>query len=169
MDIYSIYKATNLLNGKCYIGFDSNWPKRQEKHFHWAFYITLKKHKEYYYSIHKALREFGKDFFTWEIIYQSQDSKHCLKVMEPYFIKEYDSFQNGYNMTSGGDGRMVPHTPETIIKMKQRIPWNKGIKTGPQSLERIEKTKKALTGKIRGPYKGNLEYSSSWQVLHIPK
>ena len=31
-EIFSIYKATNLINDKCYIGFDSNWPNRKNIH-----------------------------------------------------------------------------------------------------------------------------------------
>jgi hypothetical protein len=32
MNIYSIYKATNIKNSKSYIGFDSHWPKRRSEH-----------------------------------------------------------------------------------------------------------------------------------------
>ena len=32
MNIYTIYRATNTINGKVYIGFDSAWPKRKRGH-----------------------------------------------------------------------------------------------------------------------------------------
>ena len=34
MSIYSIYKATNKITRKSYIGFDSNWPRRKNTHRH---------------------------------------------------------------------------------------------------------------------------------------
>jgi len=37
MNIYSIYKATNKITGKIYIGFDSNWPKRKKRHLSNSF------------------------------------------------------------------------------------------------------------------------------------
>ena len=39
-------------------------------------------------------------------MYQSKDREHTLKTMEPYFINEYDSFNNGYNSTIGGEGTL---------------------------------------------------------------
>ena len=94
--IYSIYKVTNTINGKVYIGFDSNWPKRKSVHKSLSKNPTQK--------FHKALKKHGWDNFTWEIIYQSKNKEHCLNVMEPHFITENNSFKNGYNMTLGGEG-----------------------------------------------------------------
>ena len=96
--VFSIYKATNIITGKSYIGFDSNWPKRKFCH------KSSSKHENTIFYC--AIRKYGWDNFKWDVIYQSTDSNHCLKEMEPYFIKEYDTFNraNGYNMTLGGDG-----------------------------------------------------------------
>jgi group I intron endonuclease len=129
MNIYSIYKATNKINGKSYIGFDSDWPSRKYKHKQ----LSLKNKQSLYF----AIRKYGWENFIWEVIYQSTDGKHCLSVMEPYFIKEYNCYINGYNMTIGGDGAIgykhsedmkkylsekrkgkgIPHTTETKYKM----------------------------------------------------
>lgn len=112
--IYSIYKATNLINNKIYIGFDSNWPKRKHNHSKDSF---NKKRKQYWYKFHKTIREFGFNNFEWEIIYQSLEGAHTLKIMEPYFIKQYDSFNNGYNMTKGGEGNLgLKHSKEQKYK-----------------------------------------------------
>jgi|GEM_PF-2535757 len=106
MKIYTIYKATNIINKKVYIGFDSNWPKRMYNHNRDAFNINT---KTYNTVFHRAIRKYGKDIFSWEVLYQSKDREHTLKEMERYFIKEFKSFIyyknfNGYNMTLGGDG-----------------------------------------------------------------
>lgn len=104
MNIYSIYKATNLVNHKVYIGFDSKWPTRKTTH-HRNLQTSQYEHLVFY----KALRKYGWENFFWEVIYQSLDNNHCLNVMEPFFISEYKSYiwdqeSNGYNMTRGGDG-----------------------------------------------------------------
>jgi hypothetical protein len=54
--------------------------------------------------LYLAINKYSWDNFEWDVIYQSMDSVHTLKTMEPYFIQEYNSFAKGYNMTNGGDG-----------------------------------------------------------------
>ena len=101
--IFTIYRCVNLLNGKCYIGFASNWPKRQRDHK--RSHLDPKKSTKFYH----ALSKYGWNNFQWDIIYQSKElcqnpkQSHTLNVMEPFFIKEYDSIENGYNTTLGGD------------------------------------------------------------------
>jgi len=97
MQIYSIYKITNKTNGKTYIGFDSNWPNRKYQHK-----SRSKKNKKYH--LYLAINKYGWNNFEWDVIYQSTDASHTLKIMEPYFIKEFNSFTDGYNMTEGGEG-----------------------------------------------------------------
>lgn len=106
MNIYTIYKATNKINGKIYIGFDSNYPERISEHLRDAFNIE---HKAYSTVFHKSIRKYGKENFSWEIEYQSKEKDHTLNIMENYFIDMYRSYikfkdSNGYNMTIGGEG-----------------------------------------------------------------
>jgi len=93
----TIYKATNLINGKSYIGFDSAWPKRMNRHLENANYNREGK-------FYDAIRKYGWENFQWEILYQSEDKERTLNVMEPQFIREYNTFNQGYNMTEGGEG-----------------------------------------------------------------
>ena len=106
MNIYSIYKATNNINNKVYIGFDSNWPSR--KNYHHYIHCNDENPLQIFY---RALKKHGWDAFQWEVIYQSYDGTHTLKIMESFFIKEYNSYvwfekSNGYNMTLGGEGTL---------------------------------------------------------------
>jgi group I intron endonuclease len=89
--IYSIYKITNTLNNQCYIGYTNNWKLRKRQHKRYSNP-----------QLHKAFNQYGVDNFTFDIIYQSKDKNYCLNTMEPHFIKEYDSIQNGYNTAIGG-------------------------------------------------------------------
>ncbi len=112
-NIYSIYKATNTITGQYYIGFDKKWPNRQKAHLKES---RQKNNKQYWYDISKAIREYGWPNFTWEVIYQSNDMLHTLKIMEPHFIIHYQSKRpNGYNMTSGGEGFTGKHSKETLL------------------------------------------------------
>lgn len=140
MNIYSIYKATNNVNGKSYIGFDANWPTRQKNH--------KKNYTERNSNFYAALRKHGWENFTWEILYQSTDKEYTHKVMEEHFIREYDTHcdtGHGYNMSYGGDGgnralstrekfsrNAVNRTPEHIANLngqfqKGCVAWNKGL------------------------------------------
>ena len=94
MNIYTIYRATNCVNGKVYIGFDSSWPSRKLNHKAASKTQSCK--------FYNAIRKYGWDSFVWEVIYQSLDYNHTLNTMEDYFIKEHDSIFCGYNSKNGG-------------------------------------------------------------------
>lgn len=138
MSIYTIYKATNTINGKVYIGFDSNWPVRKRQHLRSA-------EKNSKFLFHCALREYGPDAFEWEAICQSKDGNHLLNEMEHHFIKEYNSFYlngQGYNMTLGGDGFLgYKRTDEE----RRRISQSKtGIPRSEETKRRISESKRNL-------------------------
>ena len=139
MNIYSIYKATCVVTNQSYIGFDSNWPNRQKIHKSFS-----KKPKTYF---QRALKKYGWNNFIWEILYQSKDKNHCLKTMEPHFIKEYDCFKNGYNMTLGGEGtfgKKLSHKSKLKISKA-----NKG-KTTTLGLKHSQETKNKISLKRKG-------------------
>ena len=94
----TIYLVTNLISETQYIGFTSK-----------LLHERIKTHKQRLNSglkskFYEAIRSYGWNNFKWEILYQSWDAEHCLNVMEPLFIEQFDTFFNGYNMTKGGEG-----------------------------------------------------------------
>jgi group I intron endonuclease len=134
MNIYSIYKATNKITGKSYIGFDSHWPKRMNEHKNTAKNTKSKRFHRFHASLHKH----GFHNFEWTILYQSKNGEHCLKEMEPYFIKQYNTLNDGYNHTLGGEGTLgYRHTEETKNKLKV-----------PKTKQHKEKMSIAKKGKI---------------------
>ena len=106
MQLYTIYLATNVVNGKQYVGFDSAWPRRKQSHLAAVYSKSPKQYKQYF---HDAIRKYGKRSFSWEVIYQSLDEEHTLTIMEEFFITQYRTYVgyadcNGYNLTLGGEG-----------------------------------------------------------------
>jgi group I intron endonuclease len=92
-----IYKATNIINDKVYIGQTKNSLKiRKRKHIN-----DMRKSNTYFSN---ALNKYGSSKFVWEVI-EDCESKEELDEMEFHYIKQYNSLKpNGYNMTLGGEG-----------------------------------------------------------------
>ena len=88
----AIYKITNLINGKIYVG-QSKDPVRRWKEHKWdAFNSNCKENS----AIHKAFSKYGLENFEFTIIglFENYNEK------EKYYIKELDTlFPNGYNLT----------------------------------------------------------------------
>ena len=86
-----LYKITNTINNKCYVGFTSlSVEERFETH------IKNSKYKRNDQKIYNAIRKYGVENFIVEQIYQGDDA---LK-QEDEFIKKYKA---EYNMTEGGN------------------------------------------------------------------
>jgi group I intron endonuclease len=145
MKTYTIYKATNQVNNKVYIGFTANWPQRINGHNYDRRYGNAD-NKAFY----KALKKYGWDNFKWEAIYQSKDEGHTLTIMEPHFITEHRSWVgfddcNGYNITRGGEGASgYKRTKELIESHRQKM---KGRKFTPEHIaNRIASFKRTMNG-----------------------
>jgi group I intron endonuclease len=92
-----IYKATNVSNGKVYIGKTTlSLNVRKARH-----YASAKRGSET--NFHRALRIHSNECFKWEILSKAIDETE-LNEFEVKYIKEYNSYKKGYNMTEGGDG-----------------------------------------------------------------
>lgn len=147
-EIYTIYKATNIINGKCYIGFTSNFHNRLLDH---RKNFRNKNSKKYYNKFYCAIRKYGWDNFQWEFLYQSKDKDHCLSEMETYFIKEYNSFalvenSNGYNLTLGGEG-----TPGIVKSERSKKHHSEKMKGRKFTEEHKSNISNSLKGKKRTP------------------
>lgn len=114
MDV--IYKISSP-KGKVYIGRTNNFDGRMIEH---KCSALTKKSKN---SLHKAIRKYGWDNMTKEIICEI-DSENSQRVEEE-FILAYDSVKRGYNDTYNGGGgsrwegrRDTKEYAEFIEKMK---------------------------------------------------
>lgn len=95
-----IYKITNLINHKIYIGQSTNIERRWKEHK----YRTNKEWKgnhEYYSILSRAIQKYGIENFSFEIIEECSESE--LNQKEIYYIQYFNSqIPNGYNISAGG-------------------------------------------------------------------
>lgn len=94
-----IYKYENKLNHKVYIGQTTDLVNRKASHRYKSTFVQSK--------FYNAVRKYGWDSFDFDVIAQVEEEsleKVCdiLDSLEIKFISEYDSFNNGYNSTTGG-------------------------------------------------------------------
>jgi group I intron endonuclease len=92
-----VYRVTNNVNDNCYIGWCTDIKERKARHLKAA-------DKGVDTHFYNAIRKYGADVFTWEILYDNLESFDECKRLERELIAQYDSYYNGYNSTLGGDG-----------------------------------------------------------------
>lgn len=88
-----IYKITNKVNNKSYIG-----QTRYTIEFRWKQH----QHKKDNTYFHNAIKKYGIDSFLIEKL--EECNIEDLNSREIFYIAKYDTFKNGYNLTIGGDG-----------------------------------------------------------------
>ena len=97
-----IYKVTNLINKKIYIGQTIDIVQRKRNHKSDSYNINS---QGYNYALHKAIRKYGWNNFYWEILEEiSNDDPSIMNEREIYYITLYKSYKKGYNETFGGGG-----------------------------------------------------------------
>lgn len=140
--MYKVYRIINDLNGKSYIGFATNLKRRFAEH------KSLARRGSPFY-LHRAMRKDGIENFHCEELCYGEDHNAGLRIAEPLMI---EIFKPEYNMTKGGDGLLgLSHTAEQKAiwreERKGRVPWNKGLKTGPLPIEVCKKMGDLRRGK----------------------
>lgn len=92
-----IYKITNKINNKVYIGKTSR-----------SILIRFKEHvRESKYGnrpLHRAMRKYGIENFSVELLYEARNEDE-LNSKEIEFISQISD--NNYNITMGGDGKLL--------------------------------------------------------------
>lgn len=128
-----IYKITNKLNGKSYVGLTKQpLAARLRAHF-----SNSKTHNNTY--IKKAIQKYGKDAFTVSCL-----GEYCsleqLNDAESYYIDFYNTLApNGYNLQTGGNSHTVSDITRKKLSdshkglkypnfIRTTPPWNKGTK-----------------------------------------
>ena len=146
-----VYKITNILNNKIYIGQDKN-------------------HNPNYFGsgdlIKRAIKKYGKENFKKEILTICNNMNE-LNEMERYYINEYKSTNRniGYNISVGGtDGVMLNRQHSDETKMKMRL---SALNRFP-SEETKEKMSRSHMGKHRSEETKNKIRTSHKLLKHSP-
>ena len=122
-----IYKAYCLTTKKNYIGQTrQDFLKRQQSHINESFNENC---PAYNYHFHRAIRKYGINNFEWSILETIEASSieslsECLDVLEIKYIKLYDSFNSGYNSTTGGSNTTKQCKKVTIYNIDGTIVKN---------------------------------------------
>ncbi len=113
-NICGIYKISNDINDKIYIGQSVNIAGRWIAHRYAGrnFKNTREKSK-----IHKAMNELGLDHFIFEIVEECEIEK--LDERETYWIEYFNSYYNGYNSTKGGNSTRGEQNGRAILTESQ--------------------------------------------------
>lgn len=136
--MYYLYRITNLLNNKVYIG-QSNKEKDRWRQYKY-FGRNPEKTGQY---IHRAMAKYGASNFIYEVIAMCATEEYANEA-ETILIAQYNSRdkQFGYNLAPGGDS-----------------PWNRGLPTEQQPMygkhhseESKEKISQGNIGKICFPH-----------------
>lgn len=163
MRSYDVYKITNKVNNKVYIGITSKGISAR-----WKEHIYSAEHG-CPFKLHNAIRKYGKENFSIELI-DFCNSWEELTEKEQYYISEYKSLQDkfGYNMTEGGDGTFGrTHSEETKEKIRQKAI---GREVTEATRLKLSKAGKVIT-EAREAYRnsGNIGSSRRKPVLQYTK
>lgn len=130
-----VYKITNKINGKIYIGITNQGSGTRYRH-HW-YEARIGEPS----PIHRAMAKYGEANFTLEII-DFANTCDELKEKEKFYIKKFNSMDRsiGYNLTEGGDGTFGRlHSEETKEKIRQKA---LGRKVSEEAKKRMSESRK---------------------------
>lgn len=121
-----IYKITNTVTQKCYIGQTKRTIQRR-----FTSHISEANRNLYDTYLHRSIRKYGKENFIIELI--EECNQENISDREIFWIQTLNTKSpNGYNLHDGGYGGCLNPSDELRQKLsnvrKGKTPWNKGKK-----------------------------------------
>lgn len=109
-----VYKITNTINNKCYIGITRNIKKR------WYSHKLRGRNRNDNHPLYNAMSKYGIDNFKFEILEENIETIDEIVTKERYYIKYYHSHvsENGYNITYGGERHEWDGNPRAKLSME---------------------------------------------------
>lgn len=150
-----IYKWTNKINNKSYIGKSTNIVRRKSEHL---YTLRNNKHRNSYFQ--NAFNKYGEENFEFSILEICEED--VLNEREEYYINKYNTLNKkfGYNLMEN-DGNNNRHSEETKLKMSKshsgkkktlltRKNMSKAFKGRVYSIQARQNMSKARIGKCVG-------------------
>lgn len=111
-----IYKITNLINKKVYIGQSTNIERRWNEHRK-----RIDDPKMKHYPLYRAFKKYGIDNFSFEVVEKCNTKE--LNELEKFYIQQYNCVVPlGYNCTLGGETSVpITLTQEKAEEIKQLL------------------------------------------------
>lgn len=149
-----IYKITNKLNNHSYIGLSTKVEER------WKYHQSpYNQQRESCKSLYKAFEKYGIENFTFEIL--EECSIQELGEKEKYYIAKYDTYKNGYNMTTGGEDNIGSAHPNHKLTDEDII----NIRTRYNNLERRKEVYELYKDRIGESGFGKIWKGETWQHI----
>ena len=144
-----IYKITNNINSKIYIGQSNNIQRRFSEHQNRGTTSRI--------PVDVAIQKYGKENFNFEII--EECSIEQLNQKETYWITYFNSIENGYNCSVGGDQQSIGSNNGRAILTESEI---KFIRTAYNNHERRKDIYKHFKDKITFSSFARIWDGTSW-------
>ena len=125
-----IYCYFNPIEDKRYIGQTMNEKSRRSAFKTKELYCTSLKSGGNLSKFDQARKDYGIDTFIYSVLCKIEDDdekqlKDRLNELEIYYIKKFDSFNNGYNSTEGGlSGSLSEETKSKISESLKGRPMS---------------------------------------------
>jgi len=119
--MHFIYFIFNKINEKIYIGQTINPKKR------WSRHISDAKCASKKMRISHAINKYGKNNFIFEI-FEKHETLECTNKAEEFWINFLNSTNRkvGYNVSPGGNNRLIFEEPKTKLSTISKKPPNSG-------------------------------------------
>lgn len=142
-NVWTIYKHTNKINGKSYIGQTINSPERR-----WRVDGSGYKDSP---KFHGAIIKYGWEAFTHEVL-EEVNTLEDANQREIYWINFYDTYNNdnkGYNMTPGGKSYMSELWKEKEFRENMSASFKKARKKSWQDEEFAKRQEDKLVNGLK--------------------
>lgn len=116
MPICGIYKITNQINGKCYIGQSINIKQRWRAHKTKAFSPS---NSQYECPLYRAIRKYGLENFSFEVLEECPAEELNQKEQQNVSFFQSNNPSFGYNLTPGGDAQGDKCRKLTELQVKE--------------------------------------------------
>lgn len=144
-----IYKITNNINGKIYIGQSNNIQRRFLEHKNRGATSRI--------PVDIAIQKYGKENFSFEVIEECTIEQ--LNQKEMYWISYFNSVENGYNCLVGGDQQSIGSNNGRAILTEDEV---KIIRTAYNNHERRKDVYEQFKDKIAFSSFARIWDGTSW-------